>query len=124
MAYVIGDSCVSCGACVNSCPTGALTSRTPTVKNIVLPFIECETVCNGCENACKFTKRVINGKTVKMMPHDLRKSCSLGVFGYVALDNSNDDGLLPYITGDLRNFKGDKASIDSLEAIKNLLLKK
>jgi hypothetical protein len=59
-----------------------------------------------------------------MMPHDLRKSCSLGVFGYVALDNSNDDGLLPYITGDLRNFKGDKASIDSLEAIKNLLLKK
>ena len=67
---------------------------------------------------------LLNGKTVKMIPCDLRKSCSLGVFGYVALENSKDETLLPYVTGDLRNFKGDKSSIDSLEAIKKLLLKK
>jgi hypothetical protein len=108
---------------VNSCPTGALTSRTPTVKNIVLPFIECEAQCSGCENSCKFTKRIINGKTVKMIPHDLRKSCSLGVFGYVALENSEDDALVSYVTGDLRNFKGDKSSINSLEAIRKILVK-
>ncbi len=120
----LGESnCVSCGACVNSCPTGALTSRTPTVKNIVLPFIECEMVCSGCENACKFTKRVINGKTVKMMPCDLRKSCSLGVFGYVALENSQNSALIPYVTGDLGNFKGDKSGVNSLEGIKKLLVK-
>ncbi len=121
----LGESnCVSCGACVNTCPTGALTSKTPTAKNIVLPFIECETVCNGCESNCKFTKRVINGKLTKMIPHDLRKSCSIGVFGHVVLENSSDNALMPYITGDLRNFKGDKTSINSLDSIKKILVKK
>ncbi len=115
------SNCVSCGACVNSCPTGALTSRTPTVKNIVLPFIESKVICKGCENACEFTKRTINGKTVKMMPHDLRKSCSLGVLGLVALENSKDEALVSYITGDLRNFKGDKNGLDSLKNIAKIL---
>ena len=115
------SNCVSCGACVNSCPTGALTSRTPTVKNIVLPFIESKVICKGCENACEFTKRTINGKTVKMMPHDLRKSCSLGVLGLVALENSKDEALFSYITGDLRNFKGDKNGLDSLKNIAKIL---
>ena len=115
------SNCVSCGACVNSCPTGALTSRTPTVKNIVLPFIESKVICKGCENACEFTKRTINGKTVKMMPHDLRKSCSLGVLGLVALENSKDEALVSYITGDSRNFKGDKNGLDSLKNIAKIL---
>ena len=121
----LGESkCVSCGACVNTCPTGALTSRTPTAKNIVLPFIESKVTCKGCENACEFTKRVINGKTVKMMPDDLRKACSLGVFGLVAIENSDETGekeVISYINGDLRNFKGDKNSLNSLDSIKKLL---
>lgn len=121
----LGESkCVSCGACVNTCPTGALTSRTPTAKNIVLPFIESKVTCKGCENACEFTKRVINGKTVKMMPVDLRKACSVGVFGLVAVENSdkeNEKELISYITGDLRNFKGDKNSLKNLDSLKNLL---
>ncbi len=121
----LGESkCVSCGACVNTCPTGALTSRTPTAKNIVLPFIESKVTCKGCENACEFTKRVINGKIVKMMPVDLRKACSVGVFGLVAVENAekeNEKELVSYITGDLRNFKGDKNSLKNLDSLKNLL---
>lgn len=118
----LGESnCVSCGACVNTCPTGALTSRTPTVKNIVLPYLESKVTCKGCENACEFTKRTINGKTVKMMPDDLRKSCSVGVFGLVAVENSQDESIIPYIKGDLRNYNGDKNALNTLKSIEKLL---
>ncbi|MBE6751029.1 MAG: 2Fe-2S iron-sulfur cluster binding domain-containing protein [Ruminococcaceae bacterium] len=118
----LGESnCVSCGACVNTCPTGALTSRTPTVKNIVLPYLESKVTCKGCENACEFTKRTINGKTVKMMPDDLRKSCSVGVFGLVAVENSQDESIISYIKGDLRNYNGDKNALNTLKSIEKLL---
>ncbi len=118
----LGESnCVSCGACVNTCPTGALTSRTPTVKNIVLPYLESKVICKGCENACEFTRRTINGKTVKMMPNDLRKSCSVGVFGLVAVENSTDENIISYVKGDLKNYKGDKNALNTLENIEKLL---
>lgn len=120
----LGESnCVSCGACVNTCPTGALTSRTPTVKNIVLPYLESKVICKGCENACEFTKRTINGKTVKMMPNDLRKSCSVGVFGLVAVENSTDENIISYVKGDLRNYKGDKNALNTLKNIEKMLKK-
>ena len=120
----LGESnCVSCGACVNTCPTGALTSRTPTAKNIVLPYLESKVICKGCENACEFTKRTINGKTVKMMPRDLRKSCSVGVFGLVAVENSQDESIIPYVKGDLRNYKGDKNALNTLKNIEKMLKK-
>jgi formate dehydrogenase major subunit len=115
------SNCVSCGACVNTCPTGALSSRTPTVKNIVLPYLESTVTCKGCENACEFTRRTINGKTVKMLPNDLRKSCSLGVFGYTMLDNAENEALLSFVKGDLRSFKGNKDEIKSVEDVKKLL---
>ncbi|MBR3809896.1 MAG: FAD-dependent oxidoreductase [Clostridia bacterium] len=115
------SKCVSCGACVNTCPTGALTSRTPTAKNIVLPYLERKYICKGCENACEFTRRTINSKTVKMMPCDLRKSCSVGVFGLVAVENSTDESLISYVKGDLRNFKGDKNALNTLENIEKIL---
>ena len=118
----LGESkCVSCGSCVNTCPTGALTSRTPTAKNIVLPYLESKYICKGCENACEFTRRTINSKTVKMMPCDLRKSCSVGVFGLVAVENSTDESLISYVKGDLRNFKGDKNALNTLENIEKIL---
>ena len=115
------SNCVSCGACVNTCPTGALSSRTPTVKNIVLPYLESMVTCKGCENACEFTRCTINGKTVKMLPNDLRKSCSLGVFGYTMLDNAENEALLSFVKGDLRSFKGNKDEIKSVEDVKKLL---
>lgn len=74
------SECVSCGACVNVCPTGALVSKTPAEKNPPLPFSDEKYTCKLCSRNCGFTKRSVNGRTVKMIPNNLRESCSLGVF--------------------------------------------
>lgn len=70
--------CTSCGVCAAVCPTGALTLRTPGVKNVPLEFAEEHVVCELCERKCAFTKRVSGGR-VSLFPDDLRKHCSYGM---------------------------------------------
>lgn len=128
----LSDSkCVSCGACVNVCPTGALTSKTPTVKNIVLPFSEEKYNCTLCGKNCEFTKRTINGVAVKMIPSDLRKCCSAGVFGIVAAENCNtvnssedEKEIISRINGSLDIFDGNLSDISSLKNIRKAINKK
>ncbi len=127
----LGESkCVSCGACVNVCPTGALISVTPAVKNPPLPFEDEEYVCTLCENNCKFTKRSVLGKTVKMLPEKISESCSLGVFGLPAVDNipenlnaDKEKQIISRLTESIENYKGERKLITSLDEIKKLFVK-
>ena len=47
MAYVIGDSCVSCGTCAGECPVGAIKEGSP--YEIIAD--ECLS-CGACAGAC------------------------------------------------------------------------
>jgi ferredoxin len=51
MARFIEENCLSCGICVNKCPTGALTMMAAGGKN--LPYLDGQ-YCIGC-GACKFS---------------------------------------------------------------------
>ncbi len=48
MAYVISDTCISCGACESECPTGAISAGDEQY------IIDAETCidCGACEPVC------------------------------------------------------------------------
>lgn len=123
------SKCISCGACVNVCPTGALVTKTPSLKNPPLPFEESEYVCTLCAEKCKFIKRTVNGKTVKMIPEKLAECCSAGVFALPAIENmpsdideKEKDGIISRICGSLDKFKGDIQNISQIDKLAEKLL--
>lgn len=115
------SKCISCGACVNVCPTGALTSKTPAVKNPPLPFEEERYVCELCSRNCVFTKRSVNGKTVKMIPENLSESCSLGLFLLPVRENLPHNVseeqfkvICDRLCGSLGKYEGDNVNVRAL----------
>lgn len=48
MAYVINDSCVSCGACEGTCPVGAISQGDGKFEIDADTCIDCGTCAAGC----------------------------------------------------------------------------
>lgn len=48
MAYVIGDSCVSCGACAAECPVGAISQGDTKYEIAADTCIDCGSCASTC----------------------------------------------------------------------------
>ncbi len=83
------SNCISCGACVKECPTGALTEKT--VLEQGAPTGTVRTTCAYCGVGCTFDAGVRDGQVVQMIPADDGPSnqghaCMKGRFGWTYND--------------------------------------
>jgi len=79
------SNCVSCGACVKECPTGALTEKTVLAQGV--PTRTVRTTCAYCGVGCAFDAGIRDERVVQMLPADdgpsnLGHACMKGRFGW------------------------------------------
>jgi len=79
------SECVSCGACVESCPTGALTEKSLQIAG--QPAEAIKTTCAYCGVGCSFTAEVKDQQVVRMVPDrdggaNRGHACVKGRFAY------------------------------------------
>jgi formate dehydrogenase major subunit len=85
----VDSNCVSCGACVKECPTGALTEKTVLERGTPTNMVR--TTCAYCGVGCAFDAGVREGRVVQMIPADDGPSnrghaCMKGRFGWTYND--------------------------------------
>ncbi len=81
----IESECVSCGACVQACPTDSLVEKRYVAKGA--PDRSVVTTCAYCGVGCSFKAELTNDEVVRMMPHKEGKanhghSCVKGRFAW------------------------------------------
>src|SRR5690606_32734667 len=79
------SECVSCGACVEACPTGALMEKS--ILAAGLPEKAVTTTCAYCGVGCSLVAEVTNGQVSRMVPNRLGRAnqghaCVKGRFAY------------------------------------------
>ena len=80
------STCVSCGACVDACPTGALADRRSLRKQVPLRLKGTASVCPLCSLACDVRVETLNGRYMGTVPDSEEGIlCAKGRYGWQAL---------------------------------------
>jgi len=81
---LVETSCVSCGNCVDSCPTGALTMKYPFPGRASLYTDDIQTNCGFCSLACPITVKKFGGGRYYIGPSGVPGEylCRYGRFGH------------------------------------------
>lgn len=111
------EECTFCGACIDECPTGALTDRWskwfPKHDNCV------EGLCRLCPENCKLQLNTKNGKLVSVEKLSLspdNRLCGLGRFGYAQIVNTRSRLIHPYVL-----INGEMVPSDTEEVVGRML---
>jgi formate dehydrogenase major subunit len=81
---LVETSCVSCGNCIDSCPTGALTAKYPFPGRACLQSEEVETNCGFCSLACPVRVRKFGGNRYSIASSGVpgQYLCRYGRYGH------------------------------------------
>lgn len=84
-------SCISCGQCIDVCPTGAWLDRRNNIKEIPLDLKETKSVCSYCSVGCEVVyehKDNVIYKTSSPKENEI-PMCGKGKFGIEHINNEN-----------------------------------
>ena len=76
----LGSQCITCGACVRACPTGAIQSRLPFEKTPALQFETKTMECPYCEKKCLLSVDYFGSRILKSNPLVPPKACNVGKY--------------------------------------------